>query len=58
MMCLLLQLGQIDVFDTEEDVPWYLKTKHDTDYNISYSFDASYSQHTARDALCKSCKGM
>ncbi len=58
MMCLLLHFGQIDVFYTEEDVPWYLKTIHDTDYNISYSNDGSYSKHTACDALCKSCKGM
>jgi len=28
--CLLPQLGQIDAFDTEQDVSWYLKTKHDT----------------------------
>ena len=29
-LCLLPQLGQIDAFDTEQDVSGYLKTKHDT----------------------------
>ncbi len=29
-MCLLSQLGQIDAFNTEENVPWYLPTQHDT----------------------------
>jgi len=28
--CLLPQLGQINAFNTKQDVSWYLKTKHDT----------------------------